>query len=308
MTQIITYPPSLPAGTNTQVQFNNSGVFGANSSFTFNSGTNTLNTGYILAGGWLLGGGVLETEVTGLGLAVSTISTTGTDASGPISFNTGSSVNGNSGDITFDTSLPSGSGLRGNVRLQGVAYPIPVAGDNSKIFSYNHTGLKFELVTPSGGSQTPWVQNVNADGFNLNNVPVITNSGALELQGQNTILVNPWCVGLSDYVGLSITTTIVSDNAHTNIVSNATGAKTIVIGDEGFVNAQFANSEVVVKSNGTKKLEISDAGVGFFAASPAAQGANIADPSGGVVQDTEARTAISSVISLLESFGFSASS
>ncbi len=40
-----------PAGVNTQVQFNNGGLFGASPNFTFNSGTNTLNSTNMIIGG-----------------------------------------------------------------------------------------------------------------------------------------------------------------------------------------------------------------------------------------------------------------
>lgn len=47
---------------------------------------------------------------------------------------------------------------------------------------------------------------------------------------------------------------------------------------------------------------------GFFGATPVARAAKINDPSGGETEDAEARTAINSIIDVLERFGFSATS
>ena len=42
-TYITSAPPTLPGGSNTQIQYNNNGVFGASSGLTFNSSTNELS-------------------------------------------------------------------------------------------------------------------------------------------------------------------------------------------------------------------------------------------------------------------------
>jgi hypothetical protein len=58
-----------PAGSNTQVQYNNNGVFGAAANFTFNSATNTLSTTNIVSTSATT---VTPTSTTQLGAAVST--------------------------------------------------------------------------------------------------------------------------------------------------------------------------------------------------------------------------------------------
>lgn len=45
---------------------------------------------------------------------------------------------------------------------------------------------------------------------------------------------------------------------------------------------------------------------GFFGATPVTQQANIAQPSGGLTQDAEARTAINSILDVLDNLGFTA--
>lgn len=46
--------------------------------------------------------------------------------------------------------------------------------------------------------------------------------------------------------------------------------------------------------------------IGFFNKTPVAQQATIADPSGGITQDAEARTAINSILDVLDALGFTA--
>jgi len=61
-------------------------------------------------------------------------------------------------------------------------------------------------------------------------------------------------------------------------------------------------------STGTQIATGTTQKLGFFGATPVAQQSHISDPSGGGTQDAEARTAINSILSLLETFGFTASS
>lgn len=56
------------------------------------------------------------------------------------------------------------------------------------------------------------------------------------------------------------------------------------------------------------KFQFNNTGIGFFAATPVAKQAFIADPSGGATVDAEARTAITAVITALENYGLLATS
>lgn len=79
-------------------------------------------------------------------------------------------------------------------------------------------------------------------------------------------------------------------------------------------NFTFATSITLLDSQnlilgtsvGTKIGTSSTQKIGFFGATPVAQQANIASPSGGVTVDAEARTAIISVLGVLDSLGFTA--
>lgn len=56
-------------------------------------------------------------------------------------------------------------------------------------------------------------------------------------------------------------------------------------------------------SGGTDRMKVNATGIGFFAATPVAQPAGVADATGGATIDAEARTAINAVITKLESLG-----
>jgi hypothetical protein len=61
-----------PGGSNTQIQFNNSGIFGASPYFTFNSGTNTLNVaGNLIANTITIGSGAYQFSTSNVYFATS---------------------------------------------------------------------------------------------------------------------------------------------------------------------------------------------------------------------------------------------
>jgi hypothetical protein len=98
------------AGSNTQVQFNNNGVLGADADFTYNNGTNALTvTGNITGGNLLTGGAITATgNVTAanffgnvFGNIVGNVDAAGSDTQ--IQFNTGNVLDA-SANLTFDKS------------------------------------------------------------------------------------------------------------------------------------------------------------------------------------------------------------
>jgi len=67
---------------------------------------------------------------------------------------------------------------------------------------------------------------------------------------------------------------------------------------------------LIIASEGYGDASATDAGqkLAFFNETPIVQQAHIADPSGGTTTDTQARTVINSILTILESFGFTRSS
>lgn len=59
---------------------------------------------------------------------------------------------------------------------------------------------------------------------------------------------------------------------------------------------------------GTVRIQVDGNGIGFFGTTPVAQRPNIADPSGGLTTDAQAREAINAILAVLEAYGLTASS
>lgn len=63
-----------------------------------------------------------------------------------------------------------------------------------------------------------------------------------------------------------------------------------------------------LSANSTLRIQLDATGIGFFAATPVARQAFIADPTGGSTVDAEARTAITALITAMENYGLLATS
>jgi len=66
-----------------------------------------------------------------------------------------------------------------------------------------------------------------------------------------------------------------------------------------FPYRQIFDKDIVFK----KKVTFDNTELGFFSVTPIAQKDHISDPSGGTTTDSQARTAIGSILVVLESFG-----
>jgi len=159
-----------PAGSNTQVQFNNSGAFGASSNFTFNSGTNALVvTGTITAnsitgpgsGSLSISNGIGDVVITA---PVTTIGNGETDfvidvASGIID---GAGFEWQTGDLVTGSLNVSGGNiiLANNERIQnstnGRVDIVPAPSSNSFGLSIDMTskGIGTRLTTVTGSAGT----------------------------------------------------------------------------------------------------------------------------------------------------------
>lgn len=78
------------------------------------------------------------------------------------------------------------------------------------------------------------------------------------------------------------------------------------IGDPNTGLFSTSADDVSVVAGGVDRLRLNGTGVGFFAATPVAQQANVSDPAGGATVDAEARTAINSVLDILQAYGLMA--
>lgn len=66
------------------------------------------------------------------------------------------------------------------------------------------------------------------------------------------------------------------------------------------------NDIVLGQTLGTRIGTSSTQKLGFYGATPVVRQGSIADPTGGVTQDAEARTAINSILDVLDNLGFTA--
>lgn len=72
-------------------------------------------------------------------------------------------------------------------------------------------------------------------------------------------------------------------------------------------NSIVLEKDVVISAQNGIRIGTTTGGkIGFFNATPVAQQATIADPSGGATVDTQARTAINSILDVLDALGFTA--
>lgn len=143
-------PTGTPAGSNTQIQFNNSGAFGASSNLTWSgtavnvNGTNYATTNLVAAGNYTI---VVPTVSSGTGNFLD------------LSAGSASST-GNGGDLFLEAGRVSGSGTPGTIQMiiqnDKLTYSVPTLG-NIKILSSNsdtNTGssIQLEAGTPTTGN------------------------------------------------------------------------------------------------------------------------------------------------------------
>ena len=91
-------PAVIPAGSNTQIQFNNNGAFGASANFTYATGTNTFTVG-----------------PAGATTIIETLAPTGATVAGTMRFlgKNASATNGNGGGFQYAAGNASGTGTGG---------------------------------------------------------------------------------------------------------------------------------------------------------------------------------------------------
>ena len=199
---------SPPGGLSTYVQFNDGGIFGGDSSFTFNKSTNTLSvdnlsgsltrlvdgTSYLIAGNNI-------TIYTGSNGSV-TINSTASGSGTPggldtyVQFNDGGSFGGDSG-FTFDktTKTLTVDSLTGSLTKLSDGSSYLVAGSNVVISTGSNGAVTISVPASNQISQVSWMElpSGDADGvnmvFTLTQSPFPSNSlmfyvnGILQLQG-----------------------------------------------------------------------------------------------------------------------------
>lgn len=160
-----------PAGANTQIQYNNSGVLGASADFTFTSGSRTLNVGST-------GAFLIEPVVNAAGAGRALTIRSG-----------GSSLAGNSGgtlDIRAGIANGAASGASaqitgGGAGTTGTGGAVQIFGGAGGSTSGNGGGVTITGNTPTNGTGGP-VSLIGGDGAATNHA-----GGAAGVQGGNSV-------------------------------------------------------------------------------------------------------------------------
>lgn len=129
--QVVSGSGGTPAGSTTQVQFNNAGAFGADADFAYDSTANQITLGSAATAGSIIGanaGAGTGASVTiqggpgiagGAGIVRGGVPTGGTGGGVQLIANAGVGTNQNGGSITLTSGSPTGSGGGGSITLTG---------------------------------------------------------------------------------------------------------------------------------------------------------------------------------------------
>lgn len=197
---------SIPGGANTQIQFNNDGVFGANANFTYNYANNTMTVGNIIAGNIF---GNVSANISGTSANIIYVAANGNDVNnGSISFPVASikqamaiaattplirySVHVAPGVYTEDCpiTIPPNTALMGD-NLRNVAVrPIVPSSDMFYMTSGTYVwGITIRGFSGAGFSYNPATPNINV--FVSPYIQNITSStGALGAGGGTAVLID----------------------------------------------------------------------------------------------------------------------
>lgn len=184
-----------PGGSNTHVQYNNSGAFAGSSTFTFTSGTRTLQLG----DGTGLSVFRTANASSGANAASLTIQTgnanDGVVAAGLLTLVGGSATTGGAGDVAITGGAASGSGTGGNVSISGgtsvTGTPgiVSISTSGTKRIDFlpggawsvgtagTNTGTSGQVLTSNGSGSAPtWQTNPSGSGT-VSSVSVVSANG-----------------------------------------------------------------------------------------------------------------------------------
>jgi hypothetical protein len=162
--QSVTGSGGTPAGSDTQVQFNNSGAFGADADFTWTSATNVLTVGSVANQASITA--PTQGSGAGLGLTVTGSNSVTTGNGGSVVLkggNAGTGTNGNGGNATVASGLANGAGANGviNFRLGTSTINMTIDGDGSWDMAGTTPGTSGQVLTSNGSATAPSWQTVS---------------------------------------------------------------------------------------------------------------------------------------------------
>lgn len=257
-----------PAGSNTQVQYNDSGVLGAEASFVYNKDTDTLTLTNAIASAIInvgssaiVGNSTQLTLSTAVGLSAS--GSKGT--SGQVLTSNGTTAYWNTPTVySVNTSANSTSA---NIIVGGTAVKISGAGTTT-VAAANAT----DITITSADQFTGTVTSVSS-GNGLTGGP-ITSTGTLSVQANNGIVANSSGVFVNANSGLTTNSSGVFVNANNGIVANTSGvfakAANGVSVDASGINVVgsfgVASNSTTTYAVGANGISITSAGINVQAA------------------------------------------
>jgi len=177
---IVSAAGGSPAGANTQIQYNNSGAFGASSKFTWNDAGSTLTVGTAVGAigtgttaGLIVSGGAPLTDTTpaqltlggggGTAGAGGAIALNAGDAQtsgngGGIQINAGDGANaGNGGNVTVAAGVKAGAGANGTIVLAAGGSNRFIVGASGELSANGSNGTSGQVLTSAGtGAAASW--------------------------------------------------------------------------------------------------------------------------------------------------------
>ena len=303
-------PVTTPAGSDTQVQYNAAGVFGANSNFTYVAGTNTLTLGTL-------------TSPSG-GLTITPFAPAAGTAPSALNLNGAASQDANNGgaiNITGGAALTPSTGVGGLVVLKGGAAASASGGGFSMTAGNGTSGGGFTMTSGAGSSAASGGFTIGSGGggFGSGNFSFGTSAGGAGGNSGNQSFSTGSSSLLSGTTGSFNFTTGAQTNGGTsgsftvNLGTSATGIGGSIILRPG--SGATKGSTRLRSSLATDVIQITDNGtnqIGFFAATPVVKqstsvtGATyIAGPTVGVfhTDDTYGGYTIGQIVAALQAYG-----
>jgi hypothetical protein len=299
---------AIPAGSDTQVQYNNASAFGANANFAYTVGTNTLTLGTL-------------TSPSG-GLTITPFAPAAGTAPGAIAITGAASQDANSGgavNITSGAALAPSTGIGGALNLTG-GNAISAAGGNVVLRSGSGTtsGV-FQLLsaTASTGSSGGFTIG-SGTGIGSGNFSFGTGNGTTGNSGNQSFSTGASTLASGTTGSYTFATgaqngggTSGSFNVNIGASSTGTGGSIILRPGSGVTKGSIRLRSSLV----TDVIQITDNGtnqIGFFAATPVVKqstavtgAAYVAGPTVGVfhTDDTYGGYTIGQIVAALQAYG-----
>jgi hypothetical protein len=255
-------PPSLPAGSDTQVQFNDNGLMGANSGFTYNYTTDTL---YIAHLGVYNAFGSIMGTLTDCGGQVYNVVCFGADATGAVDSTTAINNACVAAGVGGTVLLPAGtfkvstSLICNYINFEGTSSANGPSGPNGTVLNWTSSGDGPVLIENGNGAGSTDLTDRGTviGGFNIENTGGasalvgidIDNMQGVHIDHFNMVTTAGYCIELVS--SIQVERTSIGPDVHLEC-GDGTSTNTGGGGDVGFVTTAGGGSFENTKFEGPK--------------------------------------------------------